>query len=78
MERVYDILGMVSVLCIMVVVLPDAVEVKDNQDLVQNLKLYGGIFGGFAALCMTVFILASQENQARSVYRRIISISPTN
>lgn len=77
MERVYDILGMVSVLCIMVLVLPSGVEAMDNEHLVSNLKLYGGLFGAFAATCMAVFfVLASQEDRARNLYKAIISIAP--
>ena len=77
-ERVYDILGMISVLCLMLFVLaPDINTTGENAELVRKLKLYGGIFGGFAASCMAVFfILAAQQSTAHNIFKRIVSIAP--
>ena len=78
-ERVYDILGMISVLCLMLFVLaPDINTSGENAELVGNLKLYGGIFGGFAASCMVIFfVLAAQKNTAHVIFERIVAIAPT-
>lgn len=75
MERVYDILGMVSVLVLMVLVLPPGASAEG--ELVANLKLYGGI-AGFAALSAMIvfFSLATRPHAARSVFARIVSIAP--
>ncbi len=78
MERVYDILGMVSVLCLMVLVLPDTVNVQgENAELVSNLKIYGGLFGAIAASCMLIFFtLASKKERSRHVFEAILKIAP--
>lgn len=80
MERVYDLFGMLSVLMLMALVLaPDAGSGADadNQELVRNLKLYGGLFGAFALGCMAIFFtLATQERAARGIFARIVSIAP--
>lgn len=80
MERVYDLLGMVSVLVLMAVVLaPDAGvgASEENRALVNNLKLYGGLFGLLAMSCMVVFFtLATRETAARSIFAVIVSIAP--
>jgi glycosyltransferase 2 family protein len=78
MERVYDLLGMVSVLVFMVIFLgPDPQTSSENQVLVSNLKLYGAIFGAIASIAMAVFfLLASREQQSRHIFVRIVSISP--
>ena len=74
MERVFDLLGMVSVLLIMVMVLPG--EPSDDE-LVSNLKFYGGVIGCIALLCMaTFFILATRERAARHIFQRILSVAP--
>ncbi|MFT4977286.1 MAG: hypothetical protein ACI8S6_003191, partial [Myxococcota bacterium] len=80
MERVYDLFGMLTVLLLMALVLaPDAGmgADADNQQLVSNLKLYGGMFGLFALSCMAIFFaLATQERAARGIFARIVSIAP--
>ncbi len=79
MERVYDLLGMVSVLVLMVLVLPggDASLPESEQRLVENLKLYGGAFGLVASLAMTTFfVLATQRVAARSTFARIAALGP--
>jgi len=80
MERVYDLFGMVSVLVFMAVVLaPDAGvgASLENRELVENLKLYGGLFGLFALTCMAIFFaLATRERAARHIFALIVSIAP--
>lgn len=74
-ERVFDILGLVSVLMIMVLILPANAEA--HGELVWNLKLYGGIFGVAGVSGMAVFLtLAAREHAARSIFARIVSIAP--
>jgi len=75
MERVYDLFGLVSVLCMMVLVLPE--EPETQTDLVRNLKRYGGLFGVAAMLAMgTFFALATRKVAARGVFERIVSVAP--
>jgi uncharacterized protein (TIRG00374 family) len=78
MERVYDLLGMVSVLVFMVLLLgSDPETTVENQILVANLKFYGAIFGGAATLAMAIFFyLASQEQRSRHIFLMIVSIAP--
>ncbi len=74
-ERVFDILGLVSVLVIMVLILP--ADAQAHGELVWNLKLYGTIFGVAGLVGMTIFLaLAAQERAARSHFARIVSIAP--
>ena len=74
MERVFDLLGMVSVLVIMVLMLPGAPR---DDVLVGNLKLYGGLIGVAAVLAMIVFFaLATREKAARGLFQRILGIAP--
>lgn len=75
MERVYDLFGLVSVLCLMVLVLPEEPETQTN--LVRNLKRYGGLFGVAAMLAMgTFFALATRKVAARGVFERIVAVAP--
>jgi glycosyltransferase 2 family protein len=75
MERVYDLLGMVSILLLMGLVLPT--DHGAEGELVSNLKLYGSLLGGIAILLMGVFFaLATAERSARAIFARIVSISP--
>lgn len=75
MERVYDILGMSSVLALMVIVLPAGAAAEG--ELVYNLKLYGGFFGFGALAAMAVFFaLATRPTAARGGFERIVSIAP--
>jgi len=78
MERVYDLLGMVSVLVFMVLFLqPNLSPPPDQQILIDNLQFYGGIFGLVAVLAMGIFFfLASQKESMRPVFERITSIAP--
>ncbi len=75
MERVYDLFGLVTVLVVMVLVLPE--EPETSTDLVRNLKLYGGLFGLSALLAMGVFFaLATRESAARGVFAKIVAVAP--
>ena len=70
MERVYDLLGMVSVLIFMVLFLqPDINPAPDQQILVDKLQLYGGIIGLIATLSMAIFFtLATKRKLAPFLY----------
>jgi len=79
MERVYDLLGLVSVLLLMAIVLPggDAGLPPDQADLVFNLKLYGGLLGAAATVAMiTFFVLATHRVAARRTFSRIAHLAP--
>jgi hypothetical protein len=74
-ERVFDILGLVSVLLIMVLILP--ADAEAHGELVYNLKLYGGVFGVAGVGSMAVFLfLATREHAARSIFARIVALAP--
>jgi uncharacterized protein (TIRG00374 family) len=77
-ERVYDLLGMVSVLVIMVLFLqPELTPAPDQQVLIDNLELYGGLLGLAAVVSMGIFFtLTSQKEAARPIFLRITSIAP--
>lgn len=79
MERVYDLLGMVCILVLMVLVLPgtDATLPEEERELVTNLKLYGGAFGLAASSAMAIFFaLATRRVAARATFFRIASLGP--
>ncbi len=78
MERVYDLLGLVSVLVVMALVLDDAPGASHaDAELVYKLKLYGGILGGVAATCMAIFFaLATRERAARHIFAAILKLAP--
>ncbi|RME29282.1 MAG: UPF0104 family protein, partial [Deltaproteobacteria bacterium] len=79
MERVYDLLGMVFVLVLMVLVLPggDAALPESERQLVVNLKLYGGLFGAAATIAMAIFFaLATRRSVARATFARIVTLAP--
>ena len=78
MERVYDLLGMVSVLVFMVLFLQPILNPQPDQvELIENLKFYGGIFGLIAMSAMAIFFyLASQKETARHIFFKITSIAP--
>jgi uncharacterized protein (TIRG00374 family) len=78
MERVYDIFGLVCVLVTMVLVLPDdPTRGAEELELVDNLKLYGGLFGFVAMTCMAIFfVLASRGQQARGLFQRLSHLAP--
>lgn len=75
MERVYDLFGLVSVLVLMVVVLPDLPG--DGARRVHNVKVYGGIVGVAAALAMTTFfVIATRPDKAHARFARLLSLLP--
>jgi uncharacterized protein (TIRG00374 family) len=75
MERVFDILGLVSVLLLMLVLLP--AQPTAQGELVANLKLYGGIVGAIGALGLTTFfVLAAREATARALFTRLATLAP--
>jgi uncharacterized protein (TIRG00374 family) len=75
MERVYDLFGLICVLLLMVLALPDMAA--SENELVHNLKVYGGLFGAFALCCMVIFfLLATREEAARRSFERILSLAP--
>lgn len=74
-ERVFDILGLISILLIMVMILP--ADAQAHGELVTNLKIYGSIFGVAGIGSMIVFLaLAAREQAARHIFARIVSIAP--
>ncbi len=74
-ERVFDILGLVSVLVIMVAILP--ANAQAHGELVTNLKLYGSVFGFVGVAGMVTFLtLAARERAARHIFARIVSVAP--
>ncbi|MAY80656.1 MAG: hypothetical protein CL930_07710 [Deltaproteobacteria bacterium] len=75
MERVFDLLGLVSILLLMVLTIS---EVPGDEQLIFNLYKYGGYLGCIALLAMTTFfVLATREQAARSLFVRILSIVPS-
>ena len=87
MERVFDILGLVSVLVIMVLTLPAqgiqhpggeaAMASAQQAQLIYNLKLYGGLLGAGGAVGMSVlFGLAVYQDAARGLAERGIGLLP--
>lgn len=79
MERVYDLLGMVSVLLLMVLVLPGGQEALPDSErvLVDNLKRYGGMLGVAATCAMaTFFALATRQVAARRTFAAIAGLAP--
>lgn len=74
-ERVFDILGLLSVFLLMLVVLPTQAEA--HGDLVHNLKLYGSVFGVIGVVGLSTFlVLAAQEDRARALYLRLVGLAP--
>ena len=74
MERVFDLLGMVTILVLMVLTLPGS---PSNDTLVVNLYRYGSWLGFGALSAMGVFfLLATRERAARDVFQTILSIAP--
>lgn len=78
MERVYDIFGLICVLLAMVAVLPrDPGRSAEDAVLVENLKVYGGLFGSAALVAMVIFfVLASRGAAAKSVFQMITRLAP--
>ena len=78
MERVFDILGMVFIMLLMLSLATPSSLADSQSELVYNLQVYGGIFGVFAALCMAFFFfLVASKQRSRGVFVRITSIAPT-
>lgn len=78
MERVYDLFGMVSVLIFMVLFLQPSLNVPvEEQTLINNLQLYGGILGIIALIAMGIFfVLASRKTDSRHIFEKIVAIAP--
>ena len=76
MERVYDIFGLVSVLIVMLVSIPEEVT-NYGGELVYNLKLYGALFGVAACLAMGTFLaLASKGEQSKAIFAKLLVVLP--
>ena len=74
-ERVFDILGLLSVFLLMLLVLPASADT--HSELVSNLKLYGSVFGVLGVVGLGTFlVLAAQEQRARGLYLRLLSLAP--
>jgi uncharacterized protein (TIRG00374 family) len=74
MERVFDLLGMVSILLMMVVALPGE---PGNSELVANLHRYGSWVGIIAISALAIFfVLATRKTTARHIFERILRIAP--
>ena len=75
MERVFDILGLVSVLLLMVLTLP--ADAAAHGELVSNLKIYGGTLGilGVCGLS-TMFVLAMERERARGIFETLAMMFP--
>ena len=74
-ERVFDILGLLSVFLLMLAVLPAGAEA--HGELVTNLNVYGSIVGVIGVVGLSAFfVLAAQESRARGLYVRILSFAP--
>lgn len=77
MERVYDIMGMVFILVMMLLLAHPDTSNSANAALVYNLQFYGGCFGLFAALCMVIFfVLASGKTSTRNIFEKLVSLAP--
>lgn len=75
MERVFDILGLVSVLLLMVATLPD--DAAAHGPLVTNLEVYGGIFGIAGMLGLATMVgMAVARAQARSLFLKLATLLP--
>ncbi len=76
MERVFDLFGMVTVLVTMVAVLPTIADGPEGE-LVVRLKVYGGMLGLVALVCLAIFFgLASGDARARTAFQTILRIAP--
>ena len=74
-ERVFDILGLLSVFLLMLIVLPTTATA--HGELVYNLKLYGSAFGVAGVVGLATFLtLASQEERARGLFLRLVAAAP--
>jgi uncharacterized protein (TIRG00374 family) len=75
MERVFDILGLVSVFLLMLLLLPE--HPTAEGELVANLLRYGGLFGVAGVLGLGAFFaLAAHEGAARAVFGRLARLAP--
>ena len=74
MERVFDLLGMVTILVVMVLLLPGS---RGNDELIQNLHWYGSWIGfGAISAMMVFFLLATREKAARGIFERNLKVGP--
>ncbi len=78
MERVYDLFGLVTVLVVMVLLLPDTLGGSaGEQQLVENLQVYGGILGISALIAMMIFFaLARRPQRAKRFASYFLGILP--
>ena len=68
-ERVYDLLGMVSVLVFMVLFLqPELSPTPEQQVLIDNLQLYGGLLGLAAVISMGIFFALTSQKKPHVPY----------
>ena len=74
MERVFDLLGLVSILVLMILLLPGT---SGDDLLVANLYWYGSWIGFGALVAMMVFfLLATRGVEARGAFERILALAP--
>ena len=77
-ERVFDLVGLVSVLLLMSLVIPDETQLSAGDvELVHNLKLYGSALGIVGLLALGLFFaLATRGENAKRLFELIVSIAP--
>jgi len=77
-ERVFDLVGLMSVLLLMSLVIPDDSRLSTGDvELVHNLKLYGSVLGIVGLLALVVFfVLATRGENARKLFGLIVSVAP--
>ncbi len=78
MERVFDLVGLVAVLIVTILTMPDQVGASaEDLVLVQKLKIYGGALGAIAATSLGIFfVLVDRGPAARGTFARILSPAP--
>ncbi len=78
MERVFDLVGLVAVLLVAVVAMPENVGASaDDMLLVHNLKLYGGALGTVAATSLVIFFLLVERGaRARNTFGLLLFMLP--
>lgn len=78
MERVFDLVGLVAVLLVTILAMPERVG-GDPEDLVliRKLKIYGGVLGVVAATSLAVFfVLVDRGGAARGTFAKILGPLP--
>jgi len=74
-ERVFDILGLLSVFLLMLAVLPANAEA--HGELVYNLKFYGSLAGVAGVVGLSTFLVfAANEDRAGQLFARIVGAMP--